>query len=69
MMAVGRQRSEWLQTSAQMALLFNCNRDPKKTTAADADHYVPRALRRKRAEQKLMVGLGVLRDVFVRKPS
>lgn len=29
-MARGRQRSEWAQTSAVLALVANCNRDPRR---------------------------------------
>jgi len=40
-MAEGRSRENWQHTSAILALLYNCNRDPKKTRAAKPSDFNP----------------------------
>lgn len=40
-MARSRQDSDWMHTSALMALLVNINRDPKKTRAAKPEDFHP----------------------------
>jgi len=68
-MADGRSRDEWSRTSAQMALLANCHRDPKKGRASKPADFDPFARRRRQRRPRVAVGIGVLRDVFVpRKP-
>lgn len=40
-MAEGRSRENWQHTSAILALLYNCNRDPKKTKPAKPSDFNP----------------------------
>jgi len=61
-MAEARQRAEWCQTSALMALLANCHRDPKKSPVKPAD-FNPFATRTKAPK----VGVGILKDIFINK--
>ena len=61
-MAEAKQRSDWLRTSALMALLANAHRDPKKSRAfkpADFDPFT------ERADGKVKVGIGALKTVFI----
>ena len=45
LMAESRQRDAWDHTSAVLCMLYNANRDPKKTRAATPQEFHP--LRRK----------------------
>ena len=44
-MAEARAKDEWARTSALMALLANCHRDPKKTRALRPSDFNPFAKR------------------------
>jgi hypothetical protein len=71
-MADSASRERWQHTSALMALLANCHRDPKKTRPFRPKDFHPlerseRAARRTR--RKPVVGVSVLKQVFVdRRP-
>jgi hypothetical protein len=47
-MVDAKVRSEWGQTASIMALIANCNRDPKKRRAFEARDFMPAPLRPKR---------------------
>jgi len=67
-MAEERSRGEWLQTASMMALLANLHRDPKKGRPRRPADYFPFPWRRKPSRpDRINVGIGVLRDVFVKK--
>lgn len=60
-MAEQRDRRNWQMTSAAMALLANCHRDPKRRgpyRASDFDPYARKAKAR-------TVPITVLKDVFL----
>lgn len=40
-MAEGKSRENWQHTSAILSLMYNCNRDPKKTKAAKPSDFNP----------------------------
>jgi len=40
-MAEGRNRAAWSRTATILAMLANCNRDPKKTGPCSPDDYNP----------------------------
>ena len=56
-MAEGRLRAEWVQTSSIMALMANCHGVQKEPS--DYDPF-------KQAEPPLMVGVGVMKNLFVK---
>ena len=66
MLADARGRFEWEQTSAQMALIVNLLRDPKKSQPVKAEDFNPY---RMQAKDRFIPNapLSVLKDVFVRK--
>jgi hypothetical protein len=60
-MAEARVRDEWRRTAALMALIANCNRDPKRTKAfrpADFDPF-------RKPDRPISVGIDILKDVFI----
>ncbi len=60
-MAEARVRDEWRRTSTVLALIANCNRDPKKTKAfrpADFDPF-------REPDQPIRADITVLKDVFI----
>jgi hypothetical protein len=63
LMADGRQRSEWSRTSAQMALIANTQRDPKKTRAFRPSDFDPYS----RAMPVMKTDIGALKTVFIDK--
>ena len=60
-MAEARARDEWGRTSALMALLANCHRDPKKTRAFRPRDFDPFA----QPTRPVKVDISVLKDVFI----
>ena len=65
-MAEGRQREAWDHTSHLLAMLFNANRDPKKTSPAGAANFHPLVKREKPARPEKKAKIGILKSVFVR---
>ena len=65
-LAEARGRFEWEQTSAQMALIVNLFRDPKKSKPVKAEEFNPYRVETRNQEIQ-HVPLSVLKDVFVRK--
>ncbi|HNO80544.1 MAG TPA: hypothetical protein PKN33_21050 [Phycisphaerae bacterium] len=61
-MAEARTRDDWGRTSSLMALLANCNRDPKKTRAYRPSDFDPF----KRTDQPVNGDFNLLREVFVK---
>jgi ferric-dicitrate binding protein FerR (iron transport regulator) len=62
-MAEAKNRQAWAHTSALLALIANCHRDPKKTrpfTPADFDPH-----RRGKKSVTTKAGIAVLKQVFV----
>ena len=62
-MAQGRSREAWNHTAAQMALLANVNRDPKKHKAYGASDFHPYAGQDRPAPKTK--DLSILKAVFV----
>jgi hypothetical protein len=62
-MAEGCQRERWAHTSAQMALIANVNRDPKKRSAFQPADFNP-FIKQKRLPIT-MTGVRILKTVFV----
>jgi len=60
-MAEARARDAWSRTSALMALLANCHRDPKKTRAFRPRDFDPFA----QPARPVKVDVSVLKDVFI----
>lgn len=68
-MARGRSQAQWHIASAQMALLANCHRDPKRKPAKPADfNFDPLDPKNHRTtdHRPLMVPVSTLKHVFVR---
>ena len=61
-MAEAKQRSDWLRTSALMALIANAHRDPKKSRAFKPADFDPFA---GQTDEKVKVGIEALRTVFI----
>ena len=61
-MAEGRARDTWGRTSSLMALLANCNRDPKKTRAYRPSDFDPFS----RTSQPIQADFALLREMFVK---
>ena len=59
-MAEARSREQWNHTSAVLALLANCHRDPKKTRAFRPSDFDPFGRRAAAVE----VGIEVLKEFF-----
>jgi hypothetical protein len=66
-MAEARNRQAWAHTSALLALIANCHRDPKKTRPFQPADFHPHEKQRKPAPMK--VGIAVLKQVFVHQPT
>ena len=64
-MAEGRGREMWGHTSAVLALLANCNRDPKKSRAFSPADFNPYASRRRRGIPITAGNIDVLKRIFV----
>ncbi|MEW6249199.1 MAG: hypothetical protein AB1716_01005 [Planctomycetota bacterium] len=66
-MAEARAKEAWGRTSALMALLANCHRDPKKSRPSRPADFDPFA-RRKRVPK---VNVSILKEIFIdgRMPS
>ena len=60
-MAEARGRDGWGRTSALMALMANCHRDPKKTRALRPKDFDPFA----KATKPVKADVSVLKDVFI----
>jgi len=60
-MAEAKARDEWSRTSALMALIANCHRDPKKTRAFKPADFDPFS----RPREPVRVGVSVLKEVFI----
>jgi len=61
-MAEARSRDEWSRTSSLMALLANCNRDPKKTRAYRPSDFDPFS----KTSQPIKADFNILREIFVK---
>ena len=71
-MAEGRDRQMWAHTSSVLALLWNVNRDPKKSRArspAEFNPYVPRSARSGRGIPVTAGNIRLLKDIFIRPKS
>lgn len=69
-MADAASRDRWNHTASLLALITNCHRDPKKARAARPKDFHPHSkVNRTRHEHKPVVGVEVLKQVFVdRRP-
>ena len=65
-LADARGRFEWEQTAAQMALIVNLLRDPKKSKPVKSEDFNPYRVR-SRDNYIPNVPLSVLKDIFVKK--
>lgn len=64
-MAEAKNRQAWAHTSALLALIANCHRDPKKTRPFQPADFHPHERPKKPAHMK--VGIGILKQVFVNR--
>ena len=64
-MAEGRGREMWHHTSAVLALMANCNRDPKRSRAFSPADFNPYASRRRRGTPITAANIDVLKRIFV----
>lgn len=64
-MAEARLREEWRQTAHLLALLANCHRDPKRTSAFEAADFDPFAVLDRAKAPRAMVGVEVLKAIFI----
>ena len=66
-MAEGRIEESWTHTAEILAMLYNANRDPKRSRPMRASEFNPCVLA-KRKRQVLRKGdLAILKDVFVKE--
>jgi hypothetical protein len=63
-MAEGRVELEWNQTSALLALIANCHRDPKKAPL-EPEYFNPTV----KPKPLPKVGVGILKDIFLSEKS
>ena len=61
-MADARATAAWNRTAAVLAMLFNVNRDPKKSPALKPRDFHPMLHRQEKLPK---VGIGILKAVFV----
>lgn len=67
-MAEAKQRDAWNHTSQVLAMLYNCNRNPKRDRALKPADFHPFPKRRPQPSKRVSgKGLRILRDVFVKK--
>ena len=64
-MAEARAAMEWTHTSAVLAMLANCHRDPKKSRAFTPSDFNPLEARRRKRVLGRTKDLSILRTVFV----
>jgi hypothetical protein len=64
-MAEGRQRATWAQTSAVLALVANCHRDPKKHRAFTPADFNPYGAAEDKEPIPKTRDLKVLKSIFV----
>ena len=64
-MAEGRGREMWGHTSTVLAMMANCNRDPKKSRVFSPSDFYPYAARRRRGIPITAANIDVLRRIFV----
>jgi hypothetical protein len=62
-MAEARTRDDWGRISSLMALLANCNRDPKKSRAFRPSDFDPF---NRTVHQPIQADFALLREVFVK---
>ncbi len=63
-MAEGRQREAWNHTAALLALLANCHRDPRRSSAFTVTDFHPLA---EPAALPPPADISVLKDVFIHR--
>jgi len=63
-MAGARRKQEWSHTSALLAMLANCHRDPKKTRPYKPTDFQPRPTA-PRSTSRPQADIGLLKQVFV----
>ena len=66
-MAGARQQQEWSHTSALLAMLANCHRDPKKTRPYKPADFQPHRTRTL-PSPPTRADISVLKTVFVDRP-
>lgn len=64
-MAEGRARGEWGRTASLLALIANCNRDPRKTRAFRPADFNPYDEPARRGIPITADTIGVLKALFV----
>jgi hypothetical protein len=64
-MAEARSRDRWARTSALMALIANCHRDPKKSRAFKPSDFDPYAVKQRRDDAIEIKDLALLKDAFI----
>jgi hypothetical protein len=65
-MAEARSRADWAQVSSLMALLANCNRDPKKGRPFRPSDFDPYALGDRRPDTFELTDMSDLKEAFTR---
>jgi hypothetical protein len=64
-MAEARGREMWGHTSTVLAMIANCNRDPKKSRAFNPADFNPYAAKRRRGIPITAGNIDILRRIFV----
>ena len=68
-MADARHRDEWNHTSALLALLANCHRDPKKHRAFKPGDFHPQPAKQREPAPLPPADITLLKTVFVDRPQ
>ena len=66
-MAEARSRDRWSRTSALMALIANCHRDPKKSRAFKPSDFDPYAAKKVEAVVLNEENIGLLKQAFTQQ--
>jgi len=67
-LADARHRGEWNRTSAVLALLANCHRDPKKHRAFKPGDFHPQPAKQREPAPLPPADITLLKPVFVDRP-
>lgn len=66
-MAEAKSKDNWAHTSAALAMLANCHRDPKKAKTFKPQDFDPHVIAEKRKPVTRTSDLGLLKTIFVER--
>jgi len=66
-MAEAKSKDNWAHTSATLAMLANCHRDPKKVKVFKPQEFDPHLMAEKKKPVIRKKDLGILKTIFVER--